>query len=405
MTSITISQIAGYTTENIVWNMLLQLSEYGKKENLQEVLAEDIIVEESKFEIRHFSQKSHEPTCPFAAPETFQATAQSLTPKSNVWTLGALAFYAMTGKPIFEGKGGSTQLPETIIPKISSACASDKLSELIRQCLSYSPAERPTIDEIINTSKAAINTPRTPRPRLVSQSGRQYATSLVKFWPEEMVPLIIISMWALLSLPLFAQDRSFNRTTIPNEMAKLVMYCADLRNTANTAKVKKALAKDLNWTMMDELTIDKKGECTTKDPVDMFGINDIGFSILKRNGGVVNAGGRFRDGRDPRYKYSFIEVTVKKGSTVNYTLDHREGMQVFAVVPFDKTTSFTASILHTESITQEETFTEDGVCYIQLKKGLKKGLKPTDKFNLSIQNKSKKNAAFVIINYNSRNHE
>lgn len=401
MKSITIRQIAGYTTENIVWNMLLQLSEYGKNENMQEVSADDIIVEKSKFQIRPFTKKDHEPTCPFAAPETFQATAQSLTPQSNVWTLGALAFYALTGMPIFEGKGGYTQLPETVIPTISSACASDNLSTLIRQCLSYSPAERPSIEEIARTSQAAINAPRTPRPRLVSQSGRKYATSLVKFWPEEMVPLIIIGMWTLLSIPLFAQNSSFNRTAIPNEMAKLVMYCADLRNTANTAKIKKALAKDLNWTMMDELTIDKKGECTTKDPVDMFGLNDIGFSILKRNGGVVNAGGRFRDGRDPRYKYSFIEVTVKKGSTVNYTLDHREGMQVFAVVPFDKTTSFTASISQAESIAKGETFTEDGVCYIQLKKGLKS----TDKFKLSIQNKSKRNAAFVIINYNSRNHE
>lgn len=401
MKSITIRQIAGYTTENIVWNMLLQLSEYGKNENMQEVSADDIIVEKSKFQIRPFTKKDHEPTCPFAAPETFQATAQSLTPQSNVWTLGALAFYALTGMPIFEGKGGYTQLPETVIPTISSACASDNLSTLIRQCLSYSPAERPSIEEIARTSQAAINAPRTPRPRLVSQSGRKYATSLVKFWPEEMVPLIIIGMWTLLSIPLFAQNSSFNRTAIPNEMAKLVMYCADLRNTANTAKIKKALAKDLNWTMMDELTIDKKGECTTKDPVDMFGLNDIGFSILKRNGGVVNAGGRFRDGRDPRYKYSFIEVTVKKGSTVNYTLDHREGMQVFAVVPFDKTTSFTASISQAESIAKGETFTEDGICYIQLKKGLKS----TDKFKLSIQNKSKRNAAFVIINYNSRNHE
>ena len=401
MKSITIRQIAGYTTENIVWNMLLQLSEYGKNENMQEVSADDIIVEKSKFQIRPFTKKDHEPTCPFAAPETFQATAQSLTPQSNVWTLGALAFYALTGMPIFEGKGGYTQLPETVIPTISSACASDNLSTLIRQCLSYSPAERPSIEEIARTSQAAINAPRTPRPRLVSQSGRKYATSLVKFWPEEMVPIIIIGMWTLLSIPLFAQNSSFNRTAIPNEMAKLVMYCADLRNTANTAKIKKALAKDLNWTMMDELTIDKKGECTTKDPVDMFGLNDIGFSILKRNGGVVNAGGRFRDGRDPRYKYSFIEVTVKKGSTVNYTLDHREGMQVFAVVPFDKTTSFTASISQAESIAKGETFTEDGVCYIQLKKGLKS----TDKFKLSIQNKSKRNAAFVIINYNSRNHE
>ena len=173
------------------------------------------------------------------------------------------------------------------------------------------------------------------------------------------------------------------------------MRCIDLRSPANMEKVRKAMSRDMNWTMMDELPIDKKGECTIKQPVDMFGLNDMGFGILKLHGGVTNSGGRFRDGRDPRYKYSFIEVTVRKDASVNYVIDGREGLQMFAVVPFDKGAKFVASIPSSSS------FIDNGVCYIQLKQPVKKA----DKFNLSIQNESGKNAAFVIINYNSRKYE
>lgn len=209
------------------------------------------------------------------------------------------------------------------------------------------------------------------------------------------MPMLIICMLFLSSLSVSAQNGIFDKTAIPNEMVNLVMRCIDLRSPANVEKVRKAMSRDMNWTMMDELPVDRKGECTIKQPVDMFGLNDMGFGILKRHGGVTNSGGRFRDGRDPRYKYSFIEVTVRKDASVNYVIDGREGMQMFAVVPFDKGAKFVASIPSSSS------FIDSGVCYIQLKQPVKKA----DKFNLSIKNESGKNAAFVIINYNSRKYE
>ena len=121
----------------------------------------------------------------------------------------------------------------------------------------------------------------------------------------------------------------------------------------------------------------------------------MGFRLIKRHGGVTNAGGRFRDGRDPRYKYSFIEITVKKNATVSYQISGREGEQVFAVVPFEKDARFVASIYKGDS------FTDNGVCYIRLKQGIKKD----NTFTLTLKNESGKNMAFVLINYNSRNNE
>ena len=76
-------------------------------------------------------------------------------------------------------------------------------------------------------------------------------------------------------------------------------------------------------------------------------------------------------------------------------IDGREGMKMIDVVQFDKGAKFVASIPSSSS------FIDNGVCYIQLKQPVKKA----DKFNLSIKNESGKNAAFVIINYNSRKNE
>ena len=392
---IRLSHIAGYVTENAVWQLLQSLSIYCRNGELCGVTASEIVVSGSVFSIDKHSAPSEKAAGSFSAPESFQDATNAKAESSCIWTLGALAFYAITGIDVFEGKGGATQTQSTNVPRIGSAYASEQLSALIRQCLSYSPSDRPSSDDIVRVAKEAIEKPALPRKRLVSKNGRSYITSIVKFWPEEMVPMLIICMLFLSSLSVSAQNGIFDKTAIPNEMVNLVMRCIDLRSPANMEKVRKAMNRDVNWTMMDELPIDKKGECTIKQPVDMFGINDMGFGILKRHGGVTNSGGRFRDGRDPRYKYSFIEVTVRKDASVNYVIDGREGMQMFAIVPFDKGARFVASIPNSKS------FMDNGVCYIQPRQPLKK----TDKFKLTIKNESGSNSAFVIINYNSRIYE
>lgn len=392
---ITLNHIAGYATEKTAWQLILTLSDYCSKGQLCGIDADEIIVSDSVFIVNGHGESTVHAKYRFSAPESFLDDIACNAETSSMWTLGALAFYAITGMDVFEGKGGFTQTKETNIPRIGSAYASEKLSTLIRQCLSYSPDERPSSDTVASLAKEAIGTPVAPRKRLANNSGRCYTTSLVKFWPDEMVPVLLSLMFFLSSLSVSAQNGNFDKTVVPNEMVSLVMHCIDLRSPANTEKVRKAMDRDMNWTVMDELPVDKQGECTTKQAVDMLGINDMCFGILKRHGGVTNSGGRFRDGRDPRYKYSLIEVTVKKGSSVNYVIDGREGMQMFAIVPFDKGAKYVASIPNGKS------FLDNGVCYIQLKKSLKK----TDKFRLTIKNMSGKNAAFTIINYNSHNHE
>ena len=393
---IVLSDIAGYATERMVWQMMLTLSDCCGSGAFNGIMPHGVTVNGDVFILKETKTQNSKGGIAFAAPETFNTNVESKSEQSDIWTLGALAFYAITGMNVFDGKGGATQTMETEVPRLSSAHASKELSTLIYRCMSYSPQDRPQRDDIRKQAQTILAKPAVPRKKLASHVGKSYTKSLVQFWPEEMVPLIIVCLLLISPLKMLAQSQEgFDKSAIPSEMANLVMRCIDLRSSQNVGKVSKAMDRDLNWTMMDELPLDKNGECKTTDPVDIFGLNDIGFSILKRHGGVTNSGGRFRDGRDPRYKYSFIEITVKKDATVNYKISGREGEQVFAIVPFDKDAKFDATI------PKGKCFTDNGVCYIRLKQKVKK----SDSFTLTLKNKSGKNMAFALINYNSRNNE
>ena len=402
---ITLKDIAGYTTERTVWQLMLNLSEGCDQGRVKDITPEKIAVCNKGFQL--INGESAVTSKAFAAPETFDCHAVGGLPAnheaSSVWIIGALSFYAVMGTDVFEGRGGETQTEQTDIPRISSAHASQELSSLIRLCLDYSPERRPSLVEIQQQAQKALSAPIVPRKRLTSQTGKSYARSLVKFWPEEMVSVIILLL--LIPLGISAQTpQKFDKATIPNELATLVMRCIDLRSPQNAAKVNKAMDRDMNWTMMDELAVDKNGECTTKEMVDMFGLNDMGFSILKRHGGVTNAGGRFRDGRDPRYKYSLIEITVKKDKAVSYPISGREGTQLFAIVPYEEDGAYETFITPKGGKQVKGEIiegTKDGVKYILLKQGIKKN----DSFTLTVINKSGKNMAFSLINFNSRNYE
>ncbi|MBR5068141.1 MAG: hypothetical protein IKX25_01935 [Bacteroidales bacterium] len=388
---LTLKDIAGFATEKNIWQLLLNLSADYNKCVPNGIDPNCIAIAGKEFLLK--DNCSGKDIMAFAAPETLGNQSEAVSEASYIWTIGALTFYTITGTFIFEGKGGETQTKDTEVPRLSSAHASFELSELIRRCLNYSPTDRPKMNEIHRLATKALASPSDPQKRLTNQTGKSYAKSLIKFWPEEMVPIIFVCMMLLIPSSLFSQQRpDFDKSAIPEEMASLVLNCIDLRSPQNQVKVNKALTRDMSWTMMDELPVDKNGECSTSVAVNMFGLNDVGFSILKSHKGATNAGGRYRDGRDPRYKYSFIEITVKKNSRVRYQINGREGKQLFAIIPFEKDAQFTATIDNGES------FKDEGVCYIWLKKG-------DDPFTLTIENKSGKNMAFALINYNSRKHE
>ncbi len=365
----TLKDIAGYVTERNVWRLLLTLSDKEAKYDLKNLTPGDIRIAGDDYEIT-----------PAEKP---------VRDRDAVRSVGALAFYALMGVEAFADADNISE--KDMIPRISSSHCSSALSSLIHNCLSHNPSLRPDMDVIHESAAAALAKEIIIPKAMVTGSGRSYSESLVRFWPEEMICILV---FLLTFLPLQAQNHPAG--DIPEKMTTLVQRCVDLRQPGNAERVGKEFDRDLEWTLLDEIDIDKDGECTIKDKVRVFGLNEICERLLKYRGGVINEGGRFVNGQDPRYKYSLIEVTAKAGAELFYKIPGRQGVQIFAVIPYSPDASFSASVLHNGE-KAGESVCEEGIYYITTGK-----VKPDDSLSLTIGNESGKNISFIIVNYNSR---
>ncbi len=80
-------------------------------------------------------------TRPYMPPEKFVPNPIPLV-ASDIWALGASLYEMLTGYLPFGGKGGEAQLQGAEIPNVPGNF-SDDLKEIITQCLSSQPSERP----------------------------------------------------------------------------------------------------------------------------------------------------------------------------------------------------------------------------------------------------------------------
>ncbi|MBE1877290.1 serine/threonine-protein kinase [Myceligenerans pegani] len=86
----------------------------------------------------------------YMAPE--QAEAGRTTPAADVWSLGALAYRAATGKALFEGEHPAVVLYRVAAQEPSYDDCPDYLRPLLDACLVRDPARRPTIEAILQVS-------------------------------------------------------------------------------------------------------------------------------------------------------------------------------------------------------------------------------------------------------------
>ena len=389
MNKITLKDIAGYATERAVWQMMSQLAA-GTQVPLGEVTPERVEIRGDRFHIAD-ERPSTTAYMPFAAPEAIghQGVANE---QATVWSIGAMAFYMLMGVGVFEGDGGAGQQALTPVPRVGSTHCGSALGNLIHRCLAFQPTERPTVAELRQCAESHLaEKPLAPR-RLTAPSGRAYKAPLMAFWPEEI--FMTIALLLALALP---SGLSAQNDARPQELTAIVERCIMLRDTANATAVSRQFSYDSKWTLMDELAIDHNAECTVRDKVTTLGLNSMGYRIAKLHGGVNNTGGRFRNGQDKRYNYSFIEVTARRGATLHYDITGREGRQMFAVVPISSDAPFTAE-LSVNGNRYTGTAAADGVVYITVDNGVRK----QDVLKLSIENKAQGNMSYVIVNYNSR---
>ena len=369
---ICLDEIVGYMTENATWHLMDFLLNARHNITPNHLNPHMIGVENDEFcFLEKNVEKSNVEECEF------------------VWQIGYIAFYALMGVPTFAVEDSKSQTSQTEVPYIGVSHCSAALSSLIHQCLLFDPSRRPKLSELQQCIADNMDKQRFPKKKITNAKGKNYSDSLINFWPEEMVTVISLVLMMAFPYVVYAQ------TDVPKEMTTIINRCKSLRTSANANKVSREFLYDRQWTLMDEIDIDRRGECTVKDKVTMFGVNDIGYRIAKRQNGVTNMGGRFRNGQDERYKFSFIEITIKKNMSVSYEITGRQGLQQFAVLPYHNTSAFTVSVTKGGKIFGKATM-KDGTCYLQLDKKVSK----SDRFKLLIQNKTGKNMAFVIVNYN-----
>jgi serine/threonine protein kinase len=91
---------------------------------------------------------------PYLAPELVRGTAAG--PAADVWSLGAILFVAVEGRPAFDGDGAAETLAAVLNDPPPAPCRAGRLGPLIARLLAKDPADRPS-HEAIRTALAEIS--------------------------------------------------------------------------------------------------------------------------------------------------------------------------------------------------------------------------------------------------------
>ena len=183
--------------------------------------------------------------------------------------------------------------------------------------------------------------------------------------------------------------------TYTDVMSRLISYAVELRTDGSDDAVYEKLQKDDKWTLMNEVADDLGGQCSLRERIGRFGINDLAIRIEEKNRGKFESAGLFCNGTDPKYDYSFIEKSVKAGKTVNFTVPGREGEQQFVIIPFE-----TGKRLQAKALVEDTSynFSIDAEGNYHVSFSVSKGTPIT----LTVSEPDGCASAFVIINHNSK---
>lgn len=123
----------------------------------------------------------------FDAPER----NSSVRKESDIWSLGATAFYLYLGSHVFFGLGGRGQHKKSVIPYLRKDVP--VLSSLISRCLNFEPKDRPSVSDINQIATEQYNILQTQnenhpalKSNMNSTKSLESANDDSDFWPEEM---------------------------------------------------------------------------------------------------------------------------------------------------------------------------------------------------------------------------
>lgn len=178
--NIRIDEIAGYMSEKHVWQLLYEVSS-ALTQSCHDVTPYNVTWDEQHFSL---SDEKGKDNYRFEAPEVSKGKACEA---SDIWSLGAVAFYMHMGCHVFNGRGGASQTADSPVPFMRKEMK--ELSETLQHCLSFDPQKRPMAKQICKTAKVQMKKMESSgreREKKAEDQNLSQKTSIDDFWHEEM---------------------------------------------------------------------------------------------------------------------------------------------------------------------------------------------------------------------------
>lgn len=184
---ITLKDIAGYCPEEAIWKMIADLGQSVKDAGHCPMSPDEVIVDGVSFLTDDHGGLQEQ----YLAPECNDGTPCGQ--RQQIWTLGALIYYASSGRTLFGGHGGAYQRrhPNVLLPSLRKSHSS--LSVLMQQCLQHDMSSRIGIDKLLDEARKGLeNCRKTKRghnkgiEELVPSSATKQRKD---HWPEEMIEM------------------------------------------------------------------------------------------------------------------------------------------------------------------------------------------------------------------------
>lgn len=377
MKQLELQDLAGYASKYIAWRCLGDVSKQLLEGNNTMPEVDNIVVENDEFVLQTTTDNS------------------AFSESDAVWHLGSSVFFLLMGSTL----SSEMQRKNDVIPMVNPVLYGKELSQLLALMLSPDANERPSLSHIKKLAEKECETAVAATTKRITHNDVRDEFS---FWPEAMRrAVVILLLLVMVAGGLMAQSKSSMK---PNaELSHLISLVKKLRQSTRNKSVSNdvlnALEKDTLWTLMDELKTDVKNECSAMETkrLPMFCLNDMcRIAYRNRSKEHLNSGKLFHRGDDPNFRYSMIEITVRKGGTVTYDISGREGEQLLAIVPYETDAKLKAEVLQISGVS---TSNDGEIQYIKISRDLKR----QDHFTLKVKNLSNKAVAFVVFNYNSQN--
>ena len=132
------------------------------------------------------------------APE--QSSSSAVGPPADVYALGGLAYFALSGQPMFKPRPAVAlvyahvhEVPEPLAQRVPGVDA--RLAELVRACVAKAPAARPTAAQLASElEQLAMRTPKAARtarpPKLFAEGGDDASANQIRQIALELAAIL-----------------------------------------------------------------------------------------------------------------------------------------------------------------------------------------------------------------------